>query len=61
MAARVFPLGHYARLRPVSATLVVGKLLPPAFVLRQVNIGLSTDPYSPELLHAKAYLEKETP
>lgn len=49
MSARVFPLSIYARERPVYAALTFGQLLPPAYILRDLEAALGNDPWAPDL------------
>ena len=57
VAARVFPLSHYARERPAYAAISVHEALPAPFVLRQIELALMTDPYARDFQYDVAILQ----
>ena len=58
ISARIFPLSHYTRERPVMAAIQVHQFLPAPFVLRQIELALLGDPYARDLLYDREVLRQ---
>lgn len=55
-ASRLFPLDSEVRRSPAEVALALAGGLPPAVVLKFVNLALEGDPWAPDLLHDRDLL-----
>lgn len=51
LAAQVFPLSHYLRNQPALAVLGASRILPPEFVIAEIDEVLRNDPWAWDMLY----------
>ena len=56
-AAEIFPLEHSVRERPAREMIRLRAVIPPQYIIPEIDAALRYDPYAADLLHDRKVLE----